>query len=765
MTKKNDKIEYDILFLHPPCDFIKTRFPLSGVLSLGYEESGLFLYAPVGINALYHRLKSRGFNSGFLNVGSLFYKTIKQGKKFELGKVIAGFTAKGFGIDLHWAVHTAGVLDLAETIKRIYPDSFVFLGGLTATYFFEEILKEYPYIDAVVLAEADETIVPLAETLKKNSGDIYSHLGKVPNLAYRSGGNGPISVNPVQIPETWENVSFQNVEEDLSCAYISIKGCSLDCPYCGGSKSSYENFFYRCRPVALEPGQLIHEIETCEKKGLDSVALVGDIRMMGEDYVDSFFTLLSQKKFSINILGELFFPAEKGYLEKWKNATSRCLLTYKIESTDPAVLRRIGEGHFDNEPWELIKTCSSLEVPLELYFIFPLPGLNFDSIRSTMDFIEKAVDYPNISFVVEPLFYISPGSPIFENPEEWGYQVDFRTIKDFKKNLEKPHWSQSIGYHTQWLSKNEIIDMIFYVAERTNRIHFKQNPGYAPLYLLNTENMELNLKLIEQLREKGPIPEIDTDNYFKNNIKEVFPPYLLEDNLLQKTRLPKNDGIPYTLFPDLSNLLMRVFNVSPYQLFKYIKKLHGNSEMIPNEISLEEFKKVTGAPGKVKKEILHFAGTFDINIKTSFFDNLMDFEWANEMSTRVNINNVAGAGNPAKSDNAGDYSTVKLILNESAVIKTFNFDFGRVDWKNFSPDIPVNPSTTSYLYLLKKRTRRAITPFIQKLLMLCDGTRNIMEIIGSLKETEQENEILIAMKIGPLVSEAILLPYTSGPSK
>ena len=291
MKKKPTAVEYDILFLHPPSSFNKTRFPLSGVVSLGYEESGLFLYAPVGINALYHRLKSQDFNPGFLNVGRLFHKTIKQGKRFNLTKIITGFSAKGFGIDLHWAVHTPGALDLAAAIKKIFPDSFVFMGGLTATYFYREILKDYPYIDAVVLGEADEAIVPLAETLRKNSS--RPNLEEVPNLAYRSGRDGHICLNPVRIPEKWENISFQNVEDELSIGYISIKGCSLNCSFCGGSKSSYQNFFYRDHLTALYPAQLIREIETFEKNGLDSAALVGDIRMMGENYVNSFFNVES----------------------------------------------------------------------------------------------------------------------------------------------------------------------------------------------------------------------------------------------------------------------------------------------------------------------------------------------------------------------------------------------------------------------------------------------------------------------------------------
>jgi len=751
MKKKNNTTEYDILFLHPPSSFNKTRDPLSGNFSSGTGTSDLFLYAPIGVMALYHRLKSQGFHPGFLNFGRLLKKTIELKKKFDPIQIIENSPAKGFGIDLHWAVHTPGALDLAAAIKRVFPNRFVFLGGLTATYFFQEILKEYPYIDAVVLGEADEAIVPLAETLQRNSSN--PHLGKVPNLAYRR-RDGAISVNPVKIPEKWENVSFRNVEEELSRAYISIKGCSLDCPFCGGSKFSYQNFFYRDRPLALEPKQLIQEIEAFEEDNVDTVFLMGDIRIMGEGYVNHFFKELNKSKFNINILQELFFPADLEYLEKWKKATTTCSLVLSLESEDDRVLRRIGHKYSHEALWDTIKNCSRLELPLVLFLLCGLPEQNAGSIRSTMDFIEQAVAYQHIDFEIDFMFYIDPGSPIFENPKEWGYSIEFRTLKDFKKNLEKPHWSQSIGYHSQWLSKEEFIDIIFHVAERSSRIRLMKSPDYAPLHLLNIENMEANRKIIKHLQSHESVSA--NDNYIRNMIKKTFPPYLLKDNLLQKTKLSKTVNIPYTTFPYLSYLLLQAFNISPHRLMTYFKKWFEYPSTLPYEISLETFRKVEGASDSIKKEILNIIK--DINVDPVFIENLMDFEWINELASRVNTGKKDKENKQANNLNIGDYSKYKLILNESVVLKTFKFNFDRIDWVDFSNREPLIPGTTYYLYSLQKGNGKAISPFIRELLNLCDGRRHITEIIKELKKLDQEKEIAIAMNLGALVSEGILLP-------
>lgn len=744
--------QYDILFLHPPSSFNKGRDPLSGVFSSGKETHDLFLISPLGVSALYNRLKSQGFAPGFLNVGRIFYEKMKQGKTFNLAEIMGDLSSMGIGIDLHWAVHTPGALDLAKSVKKKFPESFVFLGGLTATYFYKEILKEYHYIDAVVLGEADEAIVPLAEALKENGS--RTNLGKVPNLAYRVGGKGPITVNvnPIRIPKKWENMSFQDIEEGSSQSYISIKGCSQECPFCGGSKSSYKNFFFRDYPLALAPEQLIREIEGCEKTGIARVGLLGDIRIMGKKYVDLFLTKLAKRKFNIHIEQELFFPAEPGYLERWQKAAPGCSFLFAINSPDPKVLRRIGSNYTNEETWDLIKNCSRLQLPLLLFFMYGLPGQDAQSIRFTMDFIEKAVEYPYIDFEIAPLFYIDPGSPIFENPGKWGYHNVFRTLKDFKEILEHPHWSQIIKYHTRWISKDEFIDMIFYAAERTSRIRSRQNPLNTLLYLLNIENRELNRKLIEQLRAREPV----SDTYTRELIKKIFPSYLLKDNLIVKDHIPNDQKNPYSTFHYLSYLLINIYNVSPHRLLKYFKKWFENADTLPKVLSLRKFKKTDGAPDSIKKEILNIIK--DMNIDPVFIENLMDFEWINELASRVNTGKKNQENKQANNLNTGDYSKYKLIVNESVVLKTFKFNFDRVDWVNFSNSEPLIPGTTYYLYSLQKGKGKAISPFIRELLNLCDGKRHITEIIKELKKLDQEKEIAIAMNLGALVSEGILLP-------
>lgn len=72
--------------------------------------------------------------------------------------------------------------EVARTVKAVWNDAFVVLGGPHASYLYEETLAE-PVVDAVVLFEGEQTIVDLTRKLEKKTPD----LGDVAGLAFRRG--------------------------------------------------------------------------------------------------------------------------------------------------------------------------------------------------------------------------------------------------------------------------------------------------------------------------------------------------------------------------------------------------------------------------------------------------------------------------------------------------------------------------------------------------------------------------------------------------
>src|SRR5512139_3819891 len=168
----------DLILLHPPTlyDFRK-RPGIQGPISDVVPSTPIFEMYPIGFASLSEYLERHGLKARIINVAMKMLKN----EKFDVERLIQKNKPVAFGIDLHWMAHVQGTLALAEMIKRFHPDIPVILGGLSATYYHEELLRQYPFIDFVV--RGDSTEKPLLQLLRsiKDGGGFQT----IPNLTWR----------------------------------------------------------------------------------------------------------------------------------------------------------------------------------------------------------------------------------------------------------------------------------------------------------------------------------------------------------------------------------------------------------------------------------------------------------------------------------------------------------------------------------------------------------------------------------------------------
>lgn len=90
----------------------------------------------------------------------------------------------GFSV-LGWNYRNFG--GLAETYKQLKPDGIVVFGGNHVAYQHERVFREFPYVDAVVNGEGEETLPELVRHLLDTDGDLGSC--QVPGLSLHVGGS------------------------------------------------------------------------------------------------------------------------------------------------------------------------------------------------------------------------------------------------------------------------------------------------------------------------------------------------------------------------------------------------------------------------------------------------------------------------------------------------------------------------------------------------------------------------------------------------
>ena len=168
----------DILFIHTP------------KLNNYYKPIGEYifiLFIPVGLLGLADLLNRNGYKTRIIHLGVEFAKY----KKIDLNKIIIENKPDIIGLDLHWHHQSYDVIEFAKKIKIIDHNVKILLGGFTASYFAEEIMKNFDCIDFIIKGEAE---IPIIELIKQTkSGKEYN---TIPNLVYRE--NNEIKSNPIR---------------------------------------------------------------------------------------------------------------------------------------------------------------------------------------------------------------------------------------------------------------------------------------------------------------------------------------------------------------------------------------------------------------------------------------------------------------------------------------------------------------------------------------------------------------------------------------
>ncbi len=111
--------------------------------------------------------------------------------RFDVARHLAGRDAPVFGIDLHWLPHAHGALGLAELVKQVHREATVLIGGLSATWFHQEVIAN-PAVDLVL--RGDSTEEPCRQLLAALRDGMP--LEAVENLTWKR-PSGHVVVNPL----------------------------------------------------------------------------------------------------------------------------------------------------------------------------------------------------------------------------------------------------------------------------------------------------------------------------------------------------------------------------------------------------------------------------------------------------------------------------------------------------------------------------------------------------------------------------------------
>ncbi len=529
----------DLVFLHPPSvyDFRKDTI-MFGPISDVVPSSPTFEMYPVGITSIAETLEQNGFNVQIIN---LAYRMLRD-PNYDVEKVIAGLNPTTFAIDLHWLPHAHGSIEIAKICKQYHPATPVIFGGLSASYYHEELLT-YDCVDFVV--RGDSTEEPTRQLMCAITGGQQDFSG-IPNLTWKN--ELGVQVNPLtHVPDNIDYVAvpcysyvvrsvfkYGNLHNTMPyldwikypiTALLTARGCTQNCSICGGSQFAYEKICNRKKPAYRSPQALLEDIRLIQKLGQAPIFVLHDIRQAGPAYVKEFFSLLKAEKIRNELVIELFYPADDEYFSMIADAVPKFSLEMTLETHIESIRRLNGKFVCTNEDIE--NTIASAFKfgcrKIDVFFMTGIPKQSYDQAVSAIDYcrhlLEKFNGDSRLALFVAPLApFLDPGSLAFEFPEKYGYKKFCHTLEDHRQALLQPSWKHILSFETDAMTRDEIVRSTYEAALRLNRLKFEYALIDEDLY----QQIEFRIKSAQDVvDEMDTILEIEDDSQKQQRLQEL----------------------------------------------------------------------------------------------------------------------------------------------------------------------------------------------------------------------------------------------------
>lgn len=479
----------DLVLLHAPSvyDFRETSIMYGPVSDL-VPSSPIFEMYPLGFTTIAEYMERHGLTVRLTNLAVLMLAK----PKFDVERAIREMDPVAFGIDLHWAPHAHGSIEIARLCKKYHPDTPVIFGGFTASYFHEE-LAAYDCVDYVVRGDSTEEPFTRLMFALKRGGSVTD----IPNLTYTD-SSGAVVVNPLTyVPDTFDHVnldysfSMRSVIRDRDMvsalpfkgwlsypvsASLTCRGCTRNCVTCGGSATAFRQHYNRDRVAFRDPELLVRDIAHIGRHIPGPVFVLNDFRQAGEDYVHAFITGLKRIDFKNPIGFEFFTPPSEDFYALLDENLNDYSVEVSAESHDDAVRAAFGKPY----TWEQL--CESIGHAFkhncqrfDLYFMTGIPTQTAESVLGTAAAVEELYarigDNPKLLPFIGPMApFLDPGSMVYEDPERYGYTLRARTLEEHRQRLTLPSWKHILNYVPDAMTLDEMVESTYEAAIGLNRV-------------------------------------------------------------------------------------------------------------------------------------------------------------------------------------------------------------------------------------------------------------------------------------------------------
>lgn len=379
---------------------------------------------------------------------------------------------------LHWHHQLLEVLKSSQAVKRTCPGAKILLGGLTASYFAEEIMSWWAHVDYVVWGEAEAAM----ETLLMRG---FGAAADAPNLSWRDDDGNPVhnpvincmlECTPASRFEAHSHVNlslmrnhdyyrgryffepgggetFERWRRSTRTWYLFTgRGCSVDCAFCGGGRRAHAALGGRKSIAMRTPEAVFADMKFLhEEHETDIFHICWHPPRMSNAYYKELFKLI-RGEMNVSMIFEYYNQRpDAGFVREFARAfepdNSQIILS--PTAFTEAARRRLAPSAFSDETMlAFIEKTQERGINTVLFYS-PLP---LESKRDTMRgarFAAKLLDrFERLSVIVMPI-EMEPMSLWNYYPRKYGIENTRSTLGDYLEHHAKERpllTDEDLGY-------------------------------------------------------------------------------------------------------------------------------------------------------------------------------------------------------------------------------------------------------------------------------------------------------------------------------
>lgn len=279
-------------------------------------------------------------------------------------------------------------IEVVETAKRVDPSIRTILGGVHASFMYEEMFAQAPGLDFIVRGEGEATIVELLNAVS-GQGD----LAGVRGIVYRKdGGLAVTSARPLlesldNQPMAWDLLDWQDyhyyiIPGSRLGAVDTSRGCDKECTFC--SQQKYWGRKWRGR----SPEDIVREmLELRDRYGVNVVLFTDDYPTPDRQRWERLLDLLIEKQVGQYILMETRAAdiiRDADILHKYR-AAGIIHIYVGTEATEQKSLDYIKKDLNIEESKRALALCRQHGIITETSMILGFPDETEDSIARTLE--------------------------------------------------------------------------------------------------------------------------------------------------------------------------------------------------------------------------------------------------------------------------------------------------------------------------------------------------------------------------------------------